>query len=185
MEEQRNDSNEMIENLVKIFNDTTNNGCVQIYLSFIKIYAQKFINDLNFFQQENLPLFPFVEGRLEQLGVYIDNGMSMENFDQTLIALIQNLNFAPESFYLIFRSTYKEAFKKFKDHILNNPCREFFKAVQLFDPKFITLTSNRDILSYSTFITEFANPSLDLIQEWVIYCNFDLSLIEYSNLEEF
>ena len=86
----------------------------------------------------------------------------MENFDQTLIALIQNLNFAPESFYLIFRSTYKEAFKKFKDHILNNSCCEFFKAVQLFDPKFITLTSNQDIFSYSTFITEFANPSLDL-----------------------
>ena len=78
---EKNDSNETIENLVKIFNDTTNNGCVQIYLSFIKIYAQKFINDLNFFQQENLPLFPFVEGRLEQLGVYIDNGKSMENFD--------------------------------------------------------------------------------------------------------
>jgi hypothetical protein len=185
LEEQKNDSNETIENLVKIFNDTTNNCCVQIYLSFIKIYAQKFINDLNFFQQENLPLFPFVEGRLEQLGVYINNGMSMENFDQTLITLIQNLNFAPESFYPIFRSAYEEAFKKFRDHILNNPCREFFKAVQLFDPKFITLTSNRDILSYSTFITEFANPSLDLIQEWVIYCNFDLSLIEYSNLEEF
>ena len=49
LKEQRNNSNETIENLVKIFNDTTNNGCVQIYLSFIKIYAQKFINDLNFF----------------------------------------------------------------------------------------------------------------------------------------
>jgi len=85
LEEQKNDSNETIENLIKVFSDTTNNGCIQIYLSFIKIYAQKFIKDLNFFQQENLPLFPFVEGQLEQLGVYIDNGMSMENFDQTLI----------------------------------------------------------------------------------------------------
>ena len=67
LEEQKNDSNETIEKLVEIFNDSTKNGCIQIYLSFIKIHAQKFINDLNFFQQENLPLFPFIEGRLEQL----------------------------------------------------------------------------------------------------------------------
>ncbi|GES96772.1 hypothetical protein GLOIN_2v1761146 [Rhizophagus clarus] len=111
--------------------------------------------------------------------------MSMENFDQTLITLIQNFNFAPASFYPIFRSTYDEAFKKFRDYISNNSFHEFFKAVQLFNPKFITLTSNRDILLYSVFITEFANPSLDLIQEWAIYCNFDLSLIEYLNLEKF
>ena len=185
LEEQKNDSNETIENLIKIFNNTTNNGCVQIYLFFIKIYAQKFINDLNFFQQENLPLFPYVEGRLEQLGIYINNGMSTEHFDESLISLIQNLNFAPESFYPIFKSAFDEAFKKFRDHIVNNLCRTFFKAIQVFDPKFITLTSNRDIFSYSTFIVEFANASFDLIQEWVIYCNFDLSLIEYSNLEEF
>ena len=109
----------------------------------------------------------------------------MEIFDESLIILIQSLNFALKSFYPIFRSTFDEAFKKFRDHILNNPCRTFFKEAQLFDLKFITFTSNRDILSYSNFILEFANPSFDLIQEWVIYCNFDLSLIEYSNLEEF
>ena len=44
-------------------------------------HNRKLINDLNFFQKENLPLFPFVKGRLEQLGVYIDNGKLMENFD--------------------------------------------------------------------------------------------------------
>src|SRR2546421_688666 len=71
LEEQKNDSNKTIENLVKIFNDTTNN---------------------NFFQQENLPLFSFVKEQLKQLGVYINNRMSMKNFDQILIILIQNLN---------------------------------------------------------------------------------------------
>jgi len=61
LEEQKNDSNETIEDLVKIFNNTTNNDYVQIYLFFIKLHAQKFIDDLNFFQQENLSLFPFIE----------------------------------------------------------------------------------------------------------------------------
>src|SRR5207249_4892148 len=122
---------------------------------------------------ENLPLFSYIERRLEQLDIYINNGMSMEHFDESLITLIQSLNFAPKLFYPIFKSA------------LNNPCRTFFKAVQIFNPKFITLTLNRDILSYSIFIVEFASALFDLIQEWVIYCNFDLSLIEYSNLEEF
>ena len=185
LEEQKNDSNETIGNLVKVFNDMTNNGCIQIYLFFIKIYTQKFINDLNFFQKENLPLFPFIEGRLEQLGAYINNGILMENLDESLIAFIQNLNFAPDSFRPIFKSAYDAASKKYSEHILNHPCRAFFKATQIFDPKFITLTSNRDIFSYSNLIIEFTNPSCDLIQEWSIYCNFDLSLIEYSNLEEF
>ena len=66
----------------------------------IKIHAQKFINDLNFFQQENLSLFPFIEGRLEQLDAYINNEtlMTMENFGESLVTIIQNLNFAPDSF---------------------------------------------------------------------------------------
>jgi len=34
LEEQKNDSNEIIEKLAEIFNDTTKNGCIQIYLFF-------------------------------------------------------------------------------------------------------------------------------------------------------
>ena len=90
--------NETIENLVKIFNDTTSNSCIQIYLSFIKLYAQKFIDDLNFFQQENLPLFPFIEGRLEQLNVYINHEIILENFGKPLTTFIQNLNFTLDLF---------------------------------------------------------------------------------------
>jgi len=140
---------------------------------------------LNFFQQENLPLFPFIEGRLEQLNIYINNGITLENFGEPLTTFIQNLNFAPESFQTIFKSAYNVAFKKFREHILTHPCHELFKATQIFDPRFVNLTPTRDILFYSTSIMEFANPSYNLLQEWAIYCNFDLSLIEYSNLEEF
>ncbi|RIA89645.1 hypothetical protein C1645_824518 [Glomus cerebriforme] len=150
LEEQKNDSNDVIENM-----------------------------------QENLPLFPFIEGRLEQLDAYINNGIMMKNFDGSLITLIQNLNFSPESFHSIFKSAFDVAVTKYRDHILNHSRHELFKAAQIFDPKFIILTSNLDILSYSTFIVEFTNPSCDLLQEWTIYCNFDLHLIEYLNLEEF
>ena len=114
--------------MVKIFNDTTNNDCVQIYLFFIKLHAQKFIDDLNFFQQENLPLFSFIEGRLKQLNVYINNGITLENFGESLTTFIQNLNFAPKSFQTIFKSAYNVAFKKFREHILTHPCHELFKA---------------------------------------------------------
>ena len=163
LKEQKDDSNETIEDLVKIFNDTASNGCVQIYLSFIKIHAQKFIDDLNFFQQENLPLFPFIEGRLEQLNVYINNGITLENFGEPLTTFIQNLNFTLESFQIIFRSTYNAAFKKFREHILTHPCCELFKAAQIFDPRFTNLISNWDILFYSISIVKFANPSYNLI----------------------
>src|SRR6266540_1806980 len=142
LEEQENDFNKIIEDLVKIFNDTTKN-------------------------------------------VYINNGIILENFDKPLTTFIQNLNFTPESFQIIFKSAYNIAFKKFREHILTHPCHELFKAAQIFDPRFVNFTPTRDILFYSTSIIKFANPSYNLHQEWAIYCNFDLSLIEYSNLEEF
>ena len=87
----------------------------------------------------------------------------MENFGEPLITLIQNLNFTPESFQAIFRSTYNAAYKKFREHILTHPCRELFKAAQIFDPRFINLAPTRDILSYSILIVEFTNPSYNLL----------------------
>jgi len=102
---------------------------------------------------------------LKQLDAYINNGtlMTMENFGESLVTIIQNLNFAPESLQPIFKSAYDAASRKFRDHISNHPCRALFKTTQIFDPKFVNLTSNRDILFYSTSIVEFANPSCELI----------------------
>ena len=39
-------------------------GIITIYLNFISFYAKEFIQDLNFFQQLNKPIFPLVELRL-------------------------------------------------------------------------------------------------------------------------
>jgi len=102
---------------------------------------------------------------LEQLDAYINNEtlMEMENFGEPLITFIQNLNFVSESFRPIFKSAYDAASRKYREHISNHPCRALFKATQIFDPKFVNLASTRDILSYSTSIVEFANPSCELI----------------------
>lgn len=45
--------------------------------------------------------------------------------------------------------------------------------------------NNRDIYNYINDIPELANPSINLFQEWALYCNLDLNLIEYENLNEF
>ena len=75
---------------------------------------------MNFFQQENLSLFSFIKRRLKQLNVYINNRIILENFDKPLTTFIQNLNFTPESFQIIFKSAYNIAFKKFREHILTH-----------------------------------------------------------------
>jgi hypothetical protein len=56
----------------------------------------------------------------------------MKNFDESLITLIQNLNFASESFHPIFKSAYNAAFKKYKEHILIHPCCALFKLRYFF-----------------------------------------------------
>jgi hypothetical protein len=52
-----------------------------------KIYKQ-----FNFFKQENS--FPLIEGRLEQLDAYINNGTSMptENFGESLILHLNEIS---------------------------------------------------------------------------------------------
>jgi len=65
---------------------------------------------------------------------------------------------------------------------LQHPARSLFRTVQVFDSRFLLLT--RDIYSYQ-IIRELANPSTFLIQEWSIYVNINLNLIEFSELNEF
>ena len=101
---------------------------------------------------------------MEQLDAYINNGASieMENFGELLITFIQNLNFMPELFQPIFKSAYDATSKKYRKHIANHPYHILFKVIQIFDPKFVNLTSTRDILFYSTSIIKFANPLYNL-----------------------
>src|SRR5687767_10651158 len=46
---------------------------IVIFVHFICIYAIEFVQDLDFFQQQDKPLFPFVEGRLMQLTSFLES----------------------------------------------------------------------------------------------------------------
>ncbi|GBC10766.1 hypothetical protein RclHR1_09890006 [Rhizophagus clarus] len=99
--------------------------------------------------------------------------------------VLQKFNSPLTAFCPVFQQAYHAAYKKLEDHILQHPARSLFRAVQVFDPRFLTLTTaNRDIYSYQ-IIRELANPSTSLIQEWSIYVNINLNLIEFSELNEF
>ncbi|GBC10065.1 hypothetical protein RclHR1_09300012 [Rhizophagus clarus] len=66
-EESKENSTPMIEKINSAFTDQQINGRIEIYLAFIQENAQQFVADLDFFQQENKPIFPFIEQRLQQL----------------------------------------------------------------------------------------------------------------------
>ncbi|RIA81206.1 hypothetical protein C1645_837370 [Glomus cerebriforme] len=61
------------------------------------------------------------------------------------------LRFNPDDFYAIFHSAFNSVYKKFKTHISQYLAHSLFRACS---------------------ITEFSNPSDELLQEWVIYCEF-------------
>ncbi|PKC67723.1 hypothetical protein RhiirA1_458057 [Rhizophagus irregularis] len=143
---------------------------------------KQFVADLDFFQQENKPMFPFIEQRLQQLEARITMGKTMTNVGSTMDLVLQKFNSPLTAFCPVFQQA---AYKRLEDHVLQHPARSLFRAVQVFDPRFLSLTTaNRDIYSYK-IIRELANPSTFLIQEWSIYVNINLNLIEFSELNEF
>lgn len=130
-------------------------------------------------------MFPFIEQRLQQLEARITMGKTMTNVGSTMDLVLQKFNSPLTAFCPVFQQAYHAAYKKLEDHVLQHPARSLFRAVQVFDPRFLSLTTaNRDIYSYK-IIRELANPSTFLIQEWSIYVNINLNLIEFSELNEF
>ncbi|GES99952.1 zinc finger BED domain-containing protein RICESLEEPER 4-like [Rhizophagus clarus] len=74
--------------------------------------------------------------------------------------VLQKFNSPLTAFCPVFQQAYHAAYKKLEDHILQHPARSLFRL-------------------------ELANPSTSLIQEWSIYVNINLNLIEFSELNEF
>ncbi|CAG8602944.1 6796_t:CDS:2, partial [Diversispora eburnea] len=59
-------------------------------------------------------------------------------------------------------------------------------AVRIFDSCYLKLSlSNRDIQKYSSDIPQLLNPSIELLQEWFLYCNFELIEVDHSNFQIF
>ncbi|GES84761.1 transcription factor E2F6 isoform X1 [Rhizophagus clarus] len=159
-EESKENSTPMIEKINSAFTDQQING-------------------------QNKPIFPFIEQRLQQLEAQITMEKTITNVGSTMDLVLQKFNSPLMAFCPVFQQAYYAAYKKLEDHVLQHPACSLFRAVQVFDPRFLTLTTaNRDIYSYQ-IIRELANPSTSLIQEWSIYVNINLNLIEFSELNEF
>lgn len=162
----------------EILQDEQKRKIITIYINFISCYAQEFVQDLDFFQQQNKPVFPFIEGRLEQLTSYLEGNLIAQDFGLDLYSLIIQFNFNPEDIYNIFRSAFIVAYNKFATHIPQHPARSLFRACCVFDPLYIkTGIQVRDIRRYS-IIKELCNPSNELLREWSIYCGSVNELIE-------
>ncbi|GBC24006.2 CGG triplet repeat-binding protein 1 [Rhizophagus irregularis DAOM 181602=DAOM 197198] len=107
----------------------------------------------SWFKMQNKPVFPFVEGRLEQITSYLEG------------------------------NPFNSAYKKFEVHISQHPACPLFRASHIFDPLYIKMeiqigdTSRNDIHRYSV-ITEFGNPSDELLREWAIYCGSVGEIVE-------
>jgi hypothetical protein len=149
-------------------------GIIRIYIYFISIFSQEFIQTLDFFQQKNQPVFPYIETRLQHLATYLESNRTAENFGSDLHELILRLHFDHREFYTVFRAAFEAAFSKFSLHIPNHPGRELFRACRAFDPVFIHLgdIQRRNIRLYSA-ITPFNNPSHELLHEWGVYCGLE------------
>ncbi len=180
-------TNETLQKISQTLSNSHEFGIISIISHFISIYAKQFIQDTDFFQRQNKPVFPFVEGRLYHLSAFLESNCNSSNFGLEIETTITSHNFDPYEFYPIFRSAFREAQNKFNAHIPSHPAHPLFQAAQIFDPKYILLgTLERKNLGRYSFIRELANPSDELLCEWSIYCGVQLeNLIGEIDLEEY
>lgn len=185
-EEQELETSEAIDNIMSIFSNNNTNGLVELYLIFIRYHAPQFISHIEFFQKECDPVFPFIEGRIQQLENFLNNGRTATNFGHEIDTALTKLNSDFSLFQPIFQSTFQAAYTKFTIHFSNHPSRSLFKATRIFDPRFLKLSlTNCDIQQYGFDILQLSNPSVVLLQEWSLYCNLDLLEVDYTNLGVF
>ncbi|RGB27106.1 hypothetical protein C1646_799443 [Rhizophagus diaphanus] len=167
-EYEKDKNNESVLAVNGILQDVQKRRTVTIYINFIACFVQEFVQDLDFFQQQNKPVFPFVEGHLEQLTSYLEGNCIAQNFGPELHSLITQLYFNPDDFYSIFRSAFNSAYTKFEAHIPQHPVCSLFCASRVFDPLYIKMgiqtgdLSRNDIRRYS-IITKFCNLSDELL----------------------
>jgi len=183
-----NDPNNVtLQNISQTLSNSHDVGVISIIIHFISIYAKQFIQDTDFFQTQNKPIFPLVERRLYYITAFLESNYNSLNFGLELDATITSYNFSPYEFYPIFRSVFREAQNKFNSHIPSHPARPLFQAAQIFDPKYILLgTLERKNLRGYSVIRELANPSDELLCEWAIYCGLQLeNLVEEIDLEKY
>ena len=163
---QNNVKNTKLAKIHSILQDEEQRGVITIFIHFISIFSKEFVHTLDFFQQKNTPVFPFIELRLQHLDSYLQSNQNSSNFGTSLENLILNLRFNPQDFYSIFQVAFKVAFEKFSSHIPNHPARELFKVCQIFDPAYFHFSDveRRNIRLYS-IINGFDNPSHELLRE--------------------
>lgn len=121
LEEKQYEKNDSVETINNIFENSNNNGLVEIYLVFLKSYGSEFINHLDFFQKESDPIFPLIEGRIEQLELFLNNGLTNTNYRKPVIDIIQKFNMDPLVFNEVFQTSFEIAKQKFDNHFLYHP----------------------------------------------------------------
>ncbi|GBC54258.2 CGG triplet repeat-binding protein 1 [Rhizophagus irregularis DAOM 181602=DAOM 197198] len=121
-DEVTNDStNETLKNILKTLSDPFKFGTISVYIHFISIYARQFIQDTDFFQKQNKPIFPFVEGRLNHFSAFLESNCNFQDFGPDLDNTIISHYFNPPDFYPVFRLAFEAAFNKFNAHIPSHP----------------------------------------------------------------
>ena len=70
---QNNTRNEKIAKIHVILQNEQQREVITIYIHFISIFSKEFVHTLDFFQQKNALIFPFVELRLQHLNSYLQS----------------------------------------------------------------------------------------------------------------
>ena len=162
----------------RILELTTNNqqnkddfNNLRINLNFVEENSNRLISSLKCLEETPSPLATRVYNVIEDLRLYLTAGTKKTNFGPNTDALLKDLN--PHEQKMVaasFNKLFEKSLEKLSKHIDSHPVYALYKALRLFDPRQLP-TLSHDIKDYSA-ISELANPSAALLDEFLIYVHF-------------
>ena len=159
---------------------------IQLQLYFIAENCQRLATVLTSLEASKTPLACTLYNTMEDLKTYLQAGTTKTSFGPKTDQILEELSVSSKRKAVkCFQEVFQLSFEKLNGHLLRLPAYQYYKSVRIFDPRQLPALDH-DIQVYSNFLKQLANPSCELLEEWLIYTRYrEEAVSSLAALQEF
>ena len=100
---------------------------------------------------------------------YLQAGTTKTSFGPKTDQILEKLSVSSKRKAVeCFQEVFRLSFEKLNGHLLSLPAYQYYKSVRIFDPRQLPALDH-DIQVYSNILKQLANPSCELLEEWLFF----------------
>lgn len=143
-----------------------------LQFNFITENCQRIATNLTSLEKSSTPLACTVYNTLEDLKSYLEAGTTKTSFGPKTDAMLDKLSpSARRKAVKEFQSVFRLSLEKLAGHLASIPAYDHYQAIRIFDPRQLPCLGH-DIGEYNKVLKQLADPSSELLEEWLIYTRY-------------